>query len=54
MLKILERFSVGVDLHQGSALSPYLFNVVMDMVTKNLREKVDVLDDALCRLHHIR
>ena len=32
-------FEVGVGLHQGSSLSPYLFNLVMDVITKDIREE---------------
>lgn len=33
------QIQVGVGLHQGSALSPYIFNVVMDVITKDVRDK---------------
>ena len=33
-------FSVKVGLHQGSALSPFLFTVVMDQLTKGIRHEV--------------
>ena len=33
-----EEFSVKVGLHQGSALSPFLFAVVMDRLTESIRE----------------
>ena len=33
-------FSVSVGLHQGSALSPYLFALVMDELTRHLQEDV--------------
>jgi hypothetical protein len=29
-------FSINIALHQGSALSPYLFTLVMDEVTKDI------------------
>ena len=32
-----EWFSVGVGLHQGSALSPYLFNLIMDVMSEGIR-----------------
>ena len=35
-----EGFEVQVGLHQGSALSPFIFNVVMDVITQDLREAV--------------
>ena len=33
-------FEVKVGLHQGSALSPFIFNIVMDVITRNVRETV--------------
>ena len=33
-----EGFEVKVGLHQGSALSPFIFNIVMDVITQDLRE----------------
>lgn len=33
-----ERFTVKVGLHQGSALSPYLFDLVMDVVAEDAKE----------------
>ncbi|VFQ64538.1 unnamed protein product [Cuscuta campestris] len=35
-----ESFSVGMGLHQGSALSPFLFALVMDVLTQGVREGV--------------
>ena len=35
---LTEEFEVGVGLHQGSSLSPYLFNIVMDVITERVRE----------------
>ena len=32
-------FKVRVGLHQGSALSPLLFNIVFDVITENVREE---------------
>jgi hypothetical protein len=29
-------FSINIGLHQGSALSPYLFALVMDEVTRDI------------------
>ena len=34
-----EWFKVGVGLHQGSALSPFLFAVLMDWLTNEVREE---------------
>ena len=36
---ITEDFNVKVGLHQGSALSPFLFNTVFDVITENVREE---------------
>ena len=33
-----EKFTVKVGLHQGSALSPYLFDLVMDVIAKDVKE----------------
>lgn len=33
-------FTITVDLHQGLALSPYLFALVMDELTKRIQEEV--------------
>ncbi|XP_066958120.1 uncharacterized protein [Macrobrachium rosenbergii] len=35
-----EKFSVRVGLHQGSTLSPYTFDPVMDVITSDPREEV--------------
>ena len=40
-----ETFKVKVGLHQGSALSPFLFAVIMDRLTD---EKKTTMDDAVC------
>ena len=34
---VTEEFEVGVGLHQGSALSPLLFIIVMDRVSRKVR-----------------
>ena len=35
-----EGFEVKVGLHQGSALSPFLFNIVFDVLTRGVRRGV--------------
>ena len=35
-----ESFEVKVGLHQGSALSPFLFLIVMDVLTEQVRQEV--------------
>ena len=35
-LGMTERFPVKVGLHQGSSLSPYIFDVVMDVITRGV------------------
>ena len=37
---VSDEFSVKVVVHQGSALSPLLFAIVMDVVTENARNGV--------------
>ena len=34
-----EEFKVGAGLHQGSALSPFLFAMVMDRLTDEVRQE---------------
>ena len=34
-----EKFPVKVGLHQGSALSPYLFNLIMDVISAEVRDE---------------
>ena len=34
-----EKFPVKVGLHQGSALSPYLFNLIMDVISAEERDE---------------
>ena len=35
---LTEEFKVGVGLHQGSALSPFLFVIIVDKLTKDVRK----------------
>ena len=35
-----EEFKVGVELHQGSALSPFLFAIIIDKLTEDIRKDV--------------
>ena len=51
---LTEEFEVGVGLHQGSALSPFLFATVMDKLTEEIRTESpwDMMfadDIVLCR-----
>ena len=54
---LTEEFKVGVGLHQGSALSPFLFAIIMDKLTENIRKDApwDMLfsdDIVLSRQNH--
>ena len=56
---LTEEFKVDVGLHQGSALSPFLFAVIMDKLTKNIRKEApwDMLfadDIVLSRQNHTK
>ena len=33
-------FSINIDLHQGSALSPYLFVLVMDGIKRDIQDDI--------------
>ena len=53
---LTEEFKVGVGLHQGSALSPFLFAIIMDKMAEDIRKDTpwDMLfaDDIVCRQNH--
>ena len=54
---LLEKFKVDVGLHQGSALSPFHFTIIMDKLTVNIRKNApwDMLfadDIVLSRQNH--
>ena len=36
---LAEEFKVGVGLHQGSALSLFLFAIIMDKLTEDIRKE---------------
>jgi Reverse transcriptase (RNA-dependent DNA polymerase) len=35
-----DTFPIKIGLHQGSALSPYIFTLVMDEITKNIQRDI--------------
>jgi Reverse transcriptase (RNA-dependent DNA polymerase) len=35
-----DTFSIKIGLHQGSALSPYIFTLVMNEITKDIQEDI--------------
>jgi Reverse transcriptase (RNA-dependent DNA polymerase) len=35
-----DTFFIKIGLHQGSALSPYIFTLVMDEITKDIQEDI--------------
>ena len=37
---ITSDFSITIGLHQGSALSPFLFAIVMDELTKTIQDEI--------------
>ena len=54
---LTEEFKVGVGLHQGSALSPFLSAIIIDRLTEDIRKDApwDMLfadDIVLCRKNH--
>ena len=54
---LTEEFKVDVGLHQGSALSPFLFAIIIDRLMEDIRKDApwDMLfadDIVLCRQNH--
>ena len=37
---ITSDFSITIGLHQGSALSPFLFGIVMDEITRAIQDEI--------------
>ena len=37
---LMDKFSITIGVHQGSALSHFLFAIVMDEITKNIYEDI--------------
>ena len=37
---LTDEFPITIGLHQGSALSPFLFAIVMDEITKSIHEDI--------------
>jgi hypothetical protein len=35
-----DAFSIKIELHQGSALDPYIFTLVMDEITKDIQRNI--------------
>jgi hypothetical protein len=40
LCEVIDNFNVEVCVHQGSALSPYLFSVVIDEVMKDIQGEI--------------
>ena len=55
---LTEEFKVGVGLHQGSALSPFLFDLIIDRLMENIRKDApwDMLfvDDIVLSIQNYR
>ena len=47
--ELSEEFQVGVGLHQGSTLSPLLFNPVLEALSRNFRQGLPNKILAICR-----
>ena len=47
--ELSEKFLMQVGVHQGSALSPLLFTVVVDVITEN--ERKVLRNEILCVYH---
>ena len=41
-------FSIRGGLHQGSALSPYIFDLIMDVLSEGIRDEAPWTIYALC------
>ena len=37
---VIEEFSISIGLHQGSSLNPYLFTLVLEVLTEHIQEPV--------------
>ena len=46
---LMDSFKVKVGLHQGSALSPFLFTMVMDRLTDEIRQESPWMDYNVSR-----
>ena len=54
---LTKEFNIGVGIHQGPALSPFLFAIIIDRITEDIRKDApwDMLfadDIVLCRQNH--
>ena len=54
---LIKEFKVGVELHQDSALRPFLFAIIIDRLTEDIRKDApwDMLfadNIVLCRQNH--